>query len=189
MKDRLPPMDPAGMSEAQRKAAAELIAGPRKAVIGPFIPLLRSPELMDRMQRVGEYLRFGTSVPAKLNELAILVTARHVTNQFEWVVHHPHAIKAGVAPTALDALARGERPRGLPDDEAVVVDFCRELLSTHQVRDETFARAVALLGEQGVVDLMGTVGYFFAICVMMNAAGTPPPKSEVPLLQPLAAAR
>ena len=121
MIDRMPPLAPEAMTPAQQAAAAALIAGPRKGVFGPFIPLLRSPELMDRLQRVGEYLRFGSVMPAKLNELAMLVTARHVTNQFEWVVHHPLAIKAGVAAATVEAIGRGERPRAMPEDEALLL--------------------------------------------------------------------
>jgi 4-carboxymuconolactone decarboxylase len=182
MTERMPPMDPATMSPAQAKAAADLIAGPRKGVFGPFIALLRSPDLMDRMQRVGEYLRFDNSVPMRLNELAILVTARHWTNQFEWVLHHPLAIKAGVAKETLDALAARKRPASMAKDEAVVYDFVTELLETHFAADATYARALEQLGEQGIVDLIGTVGYFGAVNMLMNAVGTPPPASEVPLL-------
>ena len=189
MKDRMPPLTDAQMNEAQRKAAAALVAGPRKGVFGPFIPLMRSPELMDRMQRVGEYLRFETSLPAKLNELAMLIVARHMTNQFEWAVHHPNAIKAGVARATLDQIEQGRPPVGMPDDEEIVVDFCTELMATYHVGDATYARAVQAFGERGVMDLVGTVGYFVAICMAMNVAGTPAPKSDVPPLQPLATRR
>jgi 4-carboxymuconolactone decarboxylase len=185
MIDRLPPLDPAAMNDAQKKAAAELIAGPRKGVFGPFIPLMRSPELMDRLGRVGEYLRFNNTIPTRLNELAMLVTARHVTNQFEWLLHHPLAIKAGVARETLDAVAQAKRPTTMADDEAAVHDFATELLRTHRVSDATYARAREAFGEQGVVDLVGTIGYFIAVCYVMNVAGTPPPKSEVAPLQPL----
>jgi 4-carboxymuconolactone decarboxylase len=184
MIDRMPPLASEAMNPAQQAAAAALIAGPRKGVFGPFIPLLRSPELMDRLQRVGEYLRFGSVIPAKLNELAMLVTARHVTNQFEWAVHHPLAIKAGVAAATVEAIGRGERPQAMPEDEALLHDFCRELLATYRVSDSLYARAVVAWGEQGVIDLIGCVGYFLAICLVMNAAGTPAPASAVP---PLAA--
>jgi 4-carboxymuconolactone decarboxylase len=185
MIDRMPPLDVSAMDEAQNKAAAELAAGPRKGVFGPFIPLLRSPELMDRLQRVGEYLRFHNAIPAKLNELAMLVTARHVTNQFEWRVHYPLAIKAGVAREVVDAVGRGERPPSMPEDEALVHDLVTGLLHTHNVSDALYAQAVARFGERGIVDLVGTVGYFQTVCLVMNMAGTPPPASDVPLLQPL----
>ena len=167
------------MNEAQRKAAAALIAGPRKGVFGPFIALLRSPELMDRVQRVGEYLRFESRVPPKLGEWATLITARHWTNQFEWAVHHPLAIKAGVARATVDALARARRPAAMAEDEAVVYDFCTELLAACGVGDATYERAFALLGEQGVIDLVAIVGYFGLVNAVMNVAGTPAPKSTV----------
>src|SRR5512140_395959 len=133
MIDRMPSLPMDRMDAAQRAAAEALIAGPRKAVIGPFIPLLRSPELMDRFQRVGEYLRFRTSMPAKLNELAMVLTARHTRNAFEWAVHYPLALKEGVGASTLEALARRERPAGMTEDEALLLDFCEELLATHAV--------------------------------------------------------
>lgn len=182
MIDRMPPMEPAAMNDAQKKASAELTAGPRKGVFGPFIPLMRSPELMDRLAHVGEYLRFHNTLPAKLSELAMLVTARHVTNQFEWAIHHPLAMKAGVTRATLDALAQGKRPASMPADEALVHDFAAELLRTHQVADATYARAIELFGEQGVVDLVGTIGYFVTVCYVMNVAGTPAPKTDVAAL-------
>lgn len=184
MIERMPPLDPARMNEAQARAAAELIAGPRKGVFGPFVALLRSPALMERLGRVGEYLRFEASLPARLTELAILITSRHATNQFEWVLHYPLAAKAGVARESLDAIAKGECPGGLADDEAVVYDFATELVSTSFVSDAVYARALQAFGEQGVVDLTAIVGYFVTVCYVMNVAGTPPPRSEVALLQP-----
>jgi 4-carboxymuconolactone decarboxylase len=182
MKDRMPPLEPGAMSEAQRKAADALIAGPRKGVFGPFIPLMRSPDLMDRLQRVGEYLRFGSSVPGRLNEFAMCVVARHWTNQFEWAVHYPLAMKAGVAQATLDAIARGARPGAMADDEALVHDFLLELLESHGVCDATYLQARERLGEQGVIDLVGLAGYFAALCMVMNVAHTPPPSSDVPPL-------
>ena len=179
MIDRMPPLAPAQMSEAQKTAAAALIAGPRKAVVGPFIALLRSPELLDRLQRVGEYLRFENTIPQRLNELAILITARHVTNQFEWVIHHPLALTAGVARTTLDDIEAGKRPEPMAADEAVIHDFVTELLRTSAVSDATYARALNQFGEAGVVDLTTTVGYFVTVCLVMNVAGTPAPSSDV----------
>lgn len=179
MKDRMPPLEDAQMNEVQRTAAAALIAGPRKGVFGPFIPLMRSPELMDRLQRVGEYLRFGSSVPAKLNEFAMCVVARHWTNQFEWAVHYPLAIKAGVARETLDALGESRRPGSMARDEGLVHDFLVELLATHGVCDATYAQVRDQLGEQGVIDLVGLAGYFAALCMVMNVARTPPPSSDV----------
>jgi len=186
MKDRLPPMEMQAMSEAQRQAAEALIAGPRKAVVGPFIALLRSPELLDRMQRVGEYLRFRNAIPQKLVELAILMTARHVDNAFEWMLHQPLAVKEGVSRATIDAINAGQRPESMSDDEAAVHDFVRELLRTSFVPDAAYARMAERFGEQGVVDLTATVGYFVTVCYVMNVAGTPPPTSDA---APLAAIR
>jgi len=182
MKNRLPPMETQAMNEAQRKAAEALIAGPRKAVVGPFIALLRSPELLDRMQRVGEYLRFHNAIPQKFVELAILVTARHVDNHFEWILHQPLAVKEGVSRETVEAINNFRKPSSASEDEAAVHDFVRELLANNAVSDTAYARIQERFGEQGVVDLTGTVGYFVAVCYVMNVAGTPPPEADaVPL--------
>jgi 4-carboxymuconolactone decarboxylase len=185
MSERIPPLAPARMSEAQQNAAAEMIAGPRKGVAGPFIALMRSPALMDRMGRVGEYLRFENKLPQRLVEFAILITARHVTNQFEWILHHPLAIKAGVSLETLDAVRAGQRPGEMAKDEAVVHDFVTELLRESFVSDASYAAALGLFGEEGVVDLTATVGYFVTVCLVMNVAGTPPPASAVAALERL----
>ena len=186
MTERMGPLEMAAMDAAQRRAAEALIAGPRKAVVGPFIALLRSPELLDRMQRVGEQLRFHNALPQRLVELAILVTARHVDNAFEWVLHQSLAMKEGVARETIEAINAGTRPTSLPEDESAVHDFVRELLETSFVSDATYARALRLFGEHGVVDLTGTVGYFVTVCYVMNVAGTPPPAADA---MPLAAIR
>jgi 4-carboxymuconolactone decarboxylase len=186
MTERLPLPQMPAMSEAQRKAAEALIAGPRKGVIGPFIALLRSPELLDRMGRVGEYLRFSNAIPQRLVELAILVTSRHVDNAFEWMLHQPLAMKEGVSRATIDAINAGRRPDSMPDDEAAVHDFIRELLRTNFVSDAAYARVLSLYGEHGVVDLTATVGYFVAVNYVMNVAGTPPPGNDA---APLAAIR
>jgi 4-carboxymuconolactone decarboxylase len=185
MRDRMPPLAPSRMSEVQRKAAAELIAGPRKGVVGPFIALMRSPALMDRLGRVGEYLRFENALAQRLVEFAILLTARHVTNQFEWILHYPLAIKAGVSRETLDAVSAGNRPADMAKDEGVVHDFVTELLRESFVADANYSTALEQFGEEGVVDLAATVGYFLTVCLVMNVAGTPPPASEVAPLQRL----
>ena len=183
---RLPPMEMQAMNDAQRKAAEALIAGPRKAVVGPFIALIRSPDLLDRMQRVGEYLRFNNAIPQKLVELAILVTARHVDNAFEWVLHQPLARKEGVSRETIEAINEGRRPAALPTDEEAVLDFVSELLRSSFVSDQAYRRVLDLYGEQGIVDLASTVGYFVTVSYVMNIAGTPPPQIDA---VPLAAIR
>ena len=183
--DRMPPLERAAMNEAQRKVADELAAGPRGGVKGPFIPLLRSPELMDRLQKVGEYLRFQSSLDPRIGEFAMLVVSRQWTQQFEWAVHVPLALKAGVNAQAVQSLAEGRRPAALASDEAVVYDFCDELERNRGVSDATYRQALEQFGERGVMDLVGLVGYFTAVSMVLNVAHTPAPKSEVPPLAPL----
>lgn len=172
--DRLPPLELSQMNEAQRKAAEELIAGPRKGVKGPFIPLLRSPELLNRMQKVGEYLRFQSALTPRINEFVTLIVAREYTQEFEWFVHLPLAAKAGTSAETLAALAQGQRPPAMADDETVAYDFAIELLARHGVSDATYARTLATFGEQGLMDLVGLIGYFAAISLVLNVAHTPP---------------
>lgn len=167
----LPPMDL--LDEAQRAAAQALIDGPRKGVYGPFLALLRSPVLLDRVAKLGEYLRFQSVLDARIRELATCVAARHVGNQFEWVMHAPLAVQAGVAPEALEALRHGARPRELAPDETAALDFAQELLARNGVSDATYRSALTRWGEQGVVELTTLLGYFAMVSWLMNVARTP----------------
>lgn len=171
--DRLPLMPMSDMSPAQRSAAQALIDGPRKAVFGPFVPLLRSPVLMERVGKLGEYLRFESVLDARIRELATSVAARHVSNQFEWLMHAPLARKAGVDASVLDDIAAGRRPQRLQADEAAAFDVTTELLLRNGVSDASYHAALALFGEQGVVELVTLVGYFAMVSWVMNAARTP----------------
>jgi 4-carboxymuconolactone decarboxylase len=173
MNERMPPLAADAMTEAQRRAAAELAAGPRGGVRGPFIALLRSPELMQRLQKVGEYLRYHSALESRLAEFAMLIVARRLTQQFEWRVHHPLALEAGLERETADALAQGARPRGMAEDEALVFDFCTELLSTHGVAEVTYQAILEKLQERGIVDLVALVGYFVTVSWVMNVAHTP----------------
>lgn len=169
----MPLMARDAMSPAQQQAAEELIADPRKAVFGPFVPLMRSPELMSRIGKVGEYLRFQGTLKDRIRELVTCVAARHVANQFEWLMHAPLALKAGVSQATLDSLAAGKCQRDLPADEAFAVDFTQELLQNHGVCDATYAQAVSMLGEAGVMEMTSLIGYFVMICWAINVARTP----------------
>jgi 4-carboxymuconolactone decarboxylase len=171
--ERLPLPAEADMTSAQREAAQALINGPRKGVYGPFLPLLRSPVLLDRVARTGEYLRFDSVLEARVRELATCAVARHVGNQFEWVMHAPLAVKAGVSAAAIEALRVGARPTTLAADEEIALDFTRELLATNGVSDPTYARALQQFGEQGVVELATLIGYFAMVSWVMNVARTP----------------
>ena len=181
--DRLPPLERAAMTEAQRKAADELAAGPRGGVKGPFIPLLRSPELMDRLQKVGEYLRFQSSLEPRISEFVMCVVSRQWTQQFEWAVHVPLALKAGVKQETIAALGDGRRPASMAKDEALAYDFCAELESNHGVSDATYRATVDQFDERGLMDLLGLVGYFTTVSMVMNVAHTPAANTE---LAPLA---
>jgi len=180
--DRMPPIPRDKMTEAQKKAADELIAGRRGALVGPFHPLLRSPELMSRLQKTGEYLRFSNSIGPKLTELVILLTARDWTQQFEFNAHQPLGLKAGLKQELIEAIAEGRRPEGMAEDEAAVYDFCGELQRNRSVSDATYARAAKRFGEQGVIDMTGLTGYYTVLAMIMNVARTPLPEgAKAPL--------
>ena len=182
--ERLPLPPSEQMNAAQRAAAQALIDGPRQGVYGPFLPLLRSPQLLDRVARVGEYLRFDSVLDARVRELATCAAARHVGNQFEWQMHAPLAVKAGVAAPAIEALRQGARPRELAPDEAVALDFSLELLRQHGCSDITYQAALLQFGEQGLVELATLVGYFVMVSWVMNVAHTPAQRASGPALPP-----
>jgi len=184
--DRMPPIPPEKWTDAQKKAAAEITSGPRKELVGPFIPLLRSPELMSRLQRVGEYLRFEAKFEANLREFTILLIARQWTQQFEWYSHESLATKAGVKPETIKAIAETRRPSEMTPDEATIYDFVTELRLRQSVSDPVYARVVSRFGEQGVIDLTCLCGYYTLLGMMMNTTrvplppGTPPPLATFP---------
>ena len=178
---RFKPLAESEMSPAQRRVAAAIAEGPRKTMRGPFHPLIRSPELADRVQQLGRYLRFETKLPPALKELAILATARHWGAQFEWYAHRKFALEAGVSASLCDALAKGERPKSLSDDEALILDYVQELLRSKAVSDATFARAQKRFGDEGVIDLTVCVGYYGLVGLVLNTDRTPIPAGETPL--------
>lgn len=180
-KDRLPPIDPSQWTAEQATEAQAIINGPRGALIAPFVPLLRSPELMGHAQRMGEYLRYRSALALRLSELAILVTARQWAQTVEWAIHAPIALQAGVAADTIDAIARGVCPADMPADEALVHDFSVELHQHRRVSDDTWQRALDLLGEKAAVDLVGINGYYTLLAMVMNVAQTPePPGASAP---------
>lgn len=169
------------MSDAQRKAYEGIVSGPRGGARGPFNALLRSPDLADRVQRVGEYVRFNSSLPARLNELAILVVARYWSAQFEWYAHRELALAAGLDPKIADDLGQGKRPANMKEDEAVVYQFCKELHENKSVSDETYAKALGMFGERGVIDLVGVSGYYTLVSMVLNVDRHPLPEGVAPL--------
>ena len=184
---RLKPLPESEMSEAQLKAAREFASGPRGRVNpnGPNFALLRSPQLMERTQKVGEYLRFNSSIPTRLNEFAILIPARQWNAQMEWFAHHPLAIKAGLSPEVAADLAQGKRPAGMKDDEAAVYQFCKEIHDNKEVSDATYKAVVEKFGERGVMDLIGLTGYYTMLAMVLNVTRMALPDGASPPLSAL----
>ena len=188
---RLTPLDQ--MTPEQKAVADAIRSGPRASTgnssatasattIGsPFNVWLRSPELADHLQKLGSHIRFKSSLPARLNEFAILVTARHWNSHYEWHAHYTLALKGGLEARIADELAQGRRPAGMKDDEAVVHDFSSELHKTHQVSDATYKRAQDAFGERGVMDLIAVNGYYGLVSMTLNVDRTPVPAGGKPL--------
>jgi 4-carboxymuconolactone decarboxylase len=180
--DRMPEIPTGNLTETQKKAVDEFVAGRGTPPVGPFIPMLRSPEVMLRAKAMGDYLRFKSALPPRLSEFAILITAREWTQQYEWGVHSPIALKAGLSAESVKAIAEGTRPAGMSEDEAIVYAFCNELHHNKSVSDATYNHALAKFGEQGIIDLVGINGYYTFLAMMMNVARTPPQKGSEPAL-------
>ena len=153
-------------------------------IFGPFIPLLWSPDAMSRIAAVGEYLRLRSVFPPRLSEFLILITARHWTQQYEWSLHCPIAIAAGVEPAVAGAIAAGRRPPQMSGEQAILYDVCTDLLRDHEISDATYARAFAAFGEKGIVDAVAIIGYYSLLAMVLNTARTPPVPGG-PTLAPL----
>jgi 4-carboxymuconolactone decarboxylase len=177
---RMSAIAPENMTEAQKQAAAELASGPRGQVRGPFNVLLRSPELMSPLQKVGEYLRYKCALERRIAEMATLIAARHWTQVYEWSAHHRLALKAGLKPDIAQAIADGRRPTGMAVDEDVCYDLLTEALQNKSVCDFTYERAVKQFGEQNLVDLLAIAGYYALLAIMLNVARTPLPDGKEP---------
>lgn len=182
--NRLPEIPANKLTETQKKAAAEFQAGRGTPVFGPFVPLLRSPDVMLADKAMGDYLRFKTVLPVKLRELAIMITAREWTQQYEWIAHCPLAISSGLNPEIAKAVAEGRRPSRMSEDEEAIYDFSIELQRNRSVSDSTYARALDRFGEPGVVDLIALNAYYTLQAMVLNAARTPLPKGVTPSLRP-----
>jgi len=178
VQDRMPPIPADKLTDVQKKAMEDIIAGPRGTFVGPFVPLLRSPDLMSRVQKVGEYLRYNTKLGANISEFVILIAARQWTQQFEWDSHDALALKAGVKPEILAAVAEGRRPVGMTADEETAYDFCIELHHNRCVSDASYARVANRFGEQGVIDIVALCGYYTLLGMVMNVARTPLPAGK-----------
>ena len=180
--DRMPPIPAERLTDAQKKAMAEFAAARKADVSGPFWPLLRSPEVMNRARAMGDYLRFTSVLPPRLSEFAIIITARQWTQNYEWDVHAPLAQQGGLKPSIIAALADGRRPVEMADDEDVLYTFCDELHRNQSVSDATYDRTVKTFGEQGVIDILGISGYYTMLAMVLNTARTPVPAGHTPAL-------
>ncbi|MEQ1760308.1 MAG: carboxymuconolactone decarboxylase family protein [Vicinamibacterales bacterium] len=182
--DRFAPLTWEQLSADQRVMVNDLLSGTRTTLNGPFNVLLRSPEMGNLAQNLGEYLRFRTSVPLRLNEMAILMTAKWWSSQYEWALHKTAALRAGLNASVIDDLQAGRRPAGMQADEIAVYNFVTELHDRRRVSDSTFRAARDLLGEKGVVDLIGVLGYYDLVSMVLNVdrypleAGTSLPFAE-----------
>lgn len=183
--DRFKPLTWNEMTPAQKTMTEHVLAGKRGSMNGPYNVLLRSPEMGDMAQQFGAYTRYDSSIPHKLNELAILITARFWNSQYEWYAHHKYGLQAGLSPELIDAVATGKHPEGMAPDEAAVYEFCHELLYRKEVSDATFAALKERFGEKGAVDLIGTMGYYNIVSMALNTDRYPLPEGATAELKPL----
>jgi len=174
--DRLPTIPPAQYTDEQKKAATDFEAARKVPVFGPFEPLMHSPQVMSQARAMGDYLRYNSALGNTLSELAILITAREWSQDYEWYVHQPIALKVGIAPAIVEAIADGRRPSAMSDDEEIVYDFSTELHRNKRVSDRTFGRAEKRFGKKGVVDLTGINAYYTLLAMQLNAAEYDIPK-------------
>jgi len=179
-KARFAEIKPEEMTDDQRRVVEGIVSS-RGGVRGPFGVLLRSPELADRWQKLGGYVRFQSSLPPRLNEFAILITARFWSSRYEWFAHRPLAVKGGLAESIADDLAQEKKPANMKADEELVYEFCTTLHREHFIGDGLFQRALDTLGERGVIDLMAVCGFYTAVSMVLNAAEIPiPPDGKSP---------
>jgi 4-carboxymuconolactone decarboxylase len=183
--DRFKPLTYDQLDPEQKALVEHLLAGERGGLNGPFNVTLRSPVMGDLAQKLGAQLRFHTSIPNRLNEMAILMTARFWNAQYEWTAHRKSAITAGLNPVVIDAIAAGQRPASMQPDEEIVYNFGHELLNTKQVSDANFKAMVDKFGERGAVDLTGVIGYYCFVSMMLDIDRYPLPEGEKPQLKPL----
>jgi 4-carboxymuconolactone decarboxylase len=182
--ERMPEIALDKMSAAQRSVADAIMSGPRQRMSGPFNAWLRNPELADRLQKVGEYVRFNTSLDKRINEMAILMTAQAWGSQYEWYAHEPLALKAGLDPAIVAAIGAGRKPDNTKDDEAIVWEFTTQLRRDHGLDDAIYASALEKFGERGIIDLIAVNGYYDMVSMTLNVAHVKPPaNAQLPFQQ------
>ena len=168
--ERLPIIPPQQYNEEQKVAAEEFLEARNVPVFGPFEPLMHSPDVMNQARSMGDYLRYKSALGNTLSELVILITAREWTQDYEWFVHYPIALKAGIDADTADAIAEGRRPNNMSDDQEIVYNFSMELHRNKRVSDQTYQRAQERFGNKGVVDLTGINAYYTLLAMQMNVA-------------------
>ncbi len=178
--DRFSPLTWDELTPAQKTMVNDLLAGSRTSLGGPFNVYLRSPELGNIAQKLGEHVRFHSTVPRRLNEMAILITAKWWASEYEWYAHKPLALDAGLSGSVIDDLQAGRRPAAMTAEEAVVYDFSMEMRERRRVSDATFEAAKRLLGEQGLLDLVGLMGYYDLVSMTLNMDRYPLPEGAAP---------
>jgi 4-carboxymuconolactone decarboxylase len=183
--DRFKPLKWDEMTPPQKTMMEHLVNGERRGAGGPFNVLLRSPEVGDLVQQFGAQMRFHSSLPRKLNEMAIIITARHWTAQYEWNAHRAAAAQAGLSEPIIQAIAAGKRPASMDADETIIYNFATELLNTKQVSDPAFKAVKDKFEERGVVDLINVMGYYQLVSMLLNVDRYPLPAGAKAELQPL----
>ncbi|CAN0464740.1 unnamed protein product [Discosporangium mesarthrocarpum] len=174
---RLDPPDPSTYDEDQKRIA-EAIAGTRGSIRGPFGVWLHAPGLADPAQGVGAFIRYGSKMPGNLRELAICVIGQHWQANFEWFAHAPIAIEEGVSADAIELLRTGNAPAPLTDDEQLVHDLAREIVTSGHLSEASYARGIAGLGDELMVELVGICGYYTLISFTLNVFDVPVPDGE-----------
>ncbi len=183
--DRMPPLSENELTQAQEAVIEELLTVRGIAPRGPWIPLLRSPDVLTRARSMGDYLRYESALPPRLSELVILLVAREWTQHYEWYAHRDIALEAGLSLETVGAIAAGRYPDDLKEDETVIYDFCIELMREKEVSDTNYSRVFERFGERGVIDTVGIVGYYTLLAMVMNTARTPLPGGAESELEPL----
>jgi len=182
MANRFPVIPDDKQTPEQQAMVKAITSGPRGAGLrGPFNALMRSPDVGNRVQHVGGYVRFSSCIGQRLTELGIIMVARKWTAQYEWYAHRALAEKAGLAPAICDAIAEGKRPANMAEDETLVYNFAHELLETTVVSDPTYNAMKDKFGEQGVIDLICALGYYSLVSMVLNVAEVQLPPDAVPL--------
>jgi 4-carboxymuconolactone decarboxylase len=168
------------MTPAQKAVVDEIISGKRGRFGGPFQLLIRAPEVCKHLSRLGEYLRWGSSLSPALSELAICLTARHIRANYEWHAHAPLAVEGGVPAAAMEAIRTGAAPQFAAKDQVLVHKLVSELIDTKRLSDASFAEGIAAFGEQGIVELGTIIGYYTAIGNALNMFEVALPPGQAP---------